>query len=319
MPEHDSDEKHTARHSLGSNAKPRRFLPAYGRASFLLAVFAFFWLFVVGFAIENVQIAAAPNTLDAEQTGFLRTIAVISVAASAIAFGAAAAVFGLLSLLGFGKVQGTSRPGLGCFGIVLGGAIALIPLLLFPVHRAVSRAPQAAVQRAREAEPKADHGMSNAGIQLTARHLALDPPGDGWKLFEGDAARGFNPEAEAVGAKKLNDTEALVAVVTFADVDLEEYTNPVDLRAAAQRLIESVGWQDLILEHVENGQLCELQTGIASATGRAPNGTENRVRYVVFGWRGQLVGILLAGPTTQTDSKGTAFKPFMDSIRLLDP
>ncbi|QDU80142.1 hypothetical protein Pla110_18650 [Polystyrenella longa] len=96
----------------------KRFLPAFGKTAILLAIFG-----IIFSALSSAVIGALHNFTSAEQVGQEPSLLVIATQLLFVVIifcaMAGAFIFGLLSLFGYGKVDGSSRPLYGSVGLLL--------------------------------------------------------------------------------------------------------------------------------------------------------------------------------------------------------
>jgi hypothetical protein len=170
------------------------FLPAFGTASFSLAIFGLVFSWFAGQAI---------NPVGGQQSG-QRGMAwcILPLAAVAIAK-ILAVVLGILAIFGFGTVAGANRRGLALVGIIIGGLYSIV-LATFP--SAVIAARDAASQRR----------SANQVVSTIANEefrFQLNSPGQEWQFVESESTslsyRGhylplvaFGPDGE--GDKELD-------------------------------------------------------------------------------------------------------------------
>jgi len=202
--------------NLTDEKKP--FLPAFGRAALILAGFS-----LVSLVCGGVLADSLGKSLD-EVGGDERSAAtqVLSVRMVVFAVGWLSALggflLGLLSLLGRGKVDGTSRPGAGFVGMCLGGLLAASPLLLIPaISAARNAAAKAEAKRLEQAKPA---GPSE--VTCLNGSIVVKRPGDDWQLGTATEAAQINSEAIAAAIKRLSATSSATAIIIAEPVDLAD-------------------------------------------------------------------------------------------------
>ena len=125
---------------ISNNMTRKPFLPAFGKAAFLLATFAWGTLLIGEFWLDSIGQSLAKNTAE-EEIQIVQQLLELALIGLAYLMSMAALVLGVLSILGMGKVDGKSRWLSGSLGTLLASPMLLLPLLLFP---AIIQANQAA-------------------------------------------------------------------------------------------------------------------------------------------------------------------------------
>jgi hypothetical protein len=285
---------------------PRPFFPAFGYASFVLAVAA---TILPGIFARMVPAAGG---IDAD----LRKLFVIGVVVGALLLSGSGVVLGLLSLFGFGKVAGRSRPIAGFFGMLLGGLVTAV-WLSFP--STMERAKQAATKRAEQA---AKAQAERVGIPGPFHHaesgLVLRKPESTWILMEGANAQKIDPRANAVTLNNAPRDEDLilgtVMVEKLADVD----PDALDVAQMTETFVQNVSLREQQLEKQEVFDFAGQQAGHYQMTALSPAGIRMRYNNVLLIRNGYLVQLVAFGTIEKTANDGSSFAPFYDAISFED-
>jgi hypothetical protein len=219
-----------------ASSKRAPFLPAFGRTAFLLGGGSLPLGCLFGILVRSTQ--EGPNA-DPTATSIFALAAAVVIAICAVA----GVVFGVLSLFGFGKVNGTSRPIMGAIGALVGG--------LMCASLVVSFVAAAGMKARHDAQEKVRLASESWPFVDGASGLTFHRPGPAWMLRTGAEAKALNPLAIAFGfdSSDAHGHERLVMILSedLAGTDVAQR----DLLALGQGLAESSGMANRTVESVE--------------------------------------------------------------------
>lgn len=283
-------------------APPKRtpFFPAFGRSAFLLGGGSLPLGCLFGVLVRSTL--EGPNA-DPTATSIFALVAAVVIAICAVA----GVVFGVLSLFGFGKVDGTSRPIMGAVGALVGGLMCASLVVSFVAAADIKARhdAQEQVRLASESWPFVD-GPSG---------LTLQRPGNSWMLRTGADAKAINPLAIAA-AFDANDPRgreriAIVIVEELVGVDVAA----IDLPALGQALAEDSQLGNKTIESVESIEL----DGVP-AVKFVLSGDVGSVRYRQFSVAvlrdDRCVQLLFAGEANDPDVSATAFALLLTNFKF---
>lgn len=272
------------------------FLPAYGTASLLCAVFAIVFSKVGSIVIDAVRQSAE---VPADTASMVRGISI----AAMILFGIMlllAVGFGVLSLAGYGKRRKTSRPIFGVIGIVLAAFMAWVMW--------------GSIQYVRVAAHRA--GTETESIVKDEYGIELKRPAEDWLLFTDEETKRSNPLA-LTGAmiQTRNIDEIIMGLVFVEEVQEQEFSGftPDDW---SKILIQTSGVLDPAIEVVQSTTFQGRDATMIQYTGIAPSGVQIRTRQIIIQDGPRVIRIYCAGSSEHTDAGGAAFQPFFDAVTV---
>lgn len=305
--------------------EPPTFLPAYGTAALLCAVFA-----VVFSRVASIVIDAVRESVEgpADTASMVRGVSI----AFMVLFGVMillALGFGLLSLAGYGKRRGTSRPILGTLGIALAGFMAWV--MLGSVQAARHAAARHATEQARnENQPIVDQSIADKPIILAEHGIELARPAGPWLLVTEEEAKRANPLALAGAMTQTRNIEKVIMGLVFVEEVNEREFSGLTPDDWANLVAQSTQLPDVVIEAAESTTFpardATFQGRDATVQGReaivvqftstSPNGAQIRTRQIIIPDGARVIRLYCAGSVTNTDAEGGAFQPFFEAVTV---
>ena len=272
----------------------RGFLPAYGTASIVLAVFAIVFSKVGSLVINSArEVSESP----AEGATTIQGVALVVLNLVALMIVLALA-FGVLSLFGWGKREGTSRPLLGVLGVLLAGFMGWVTLSSLQLAR------QAAGNDSTRPVASDEHG-----IEITW-------PGGFWLILKEQELKQVNPAAVAGAVNQFREDEpTLLGLVFVEEVETREFSglSPDDW---VNILLQTSQSENPTIEIAEPTDFRGRDATLVQFTTDAPDGSRIRARIIVFLDDTRIIRLFCGGPLEHADLEGTACQPFFDSVKL---
>ena len=271
----------------------RRFLPAFGTTSVILAVS----VLVFGWGAGQMARVLREQFPGGNASYYWSVGGMILMPALALL----AVFFGIAALFGYGKVNGKSHRLLAVLGILLGGFLGFVWGSAIIVGPIVSR--HVAERGHNSLIVHRDHGFE----------LLL--PGEDWQILQGEGLQALSPSAVAAVVRSFQTDEETVGMVLVEPLTKEALDN-IELGRLAEAVYENLATDEKELLFLNN-TVFEGNYAVEFQAILQANGQSVRWQELLIRSEDNLLRAVAFGARNKTEADGSTFKPFYDAFSLV--